>query len=81
MVQVFTLLLMSFNYKLKYSNFFEFINFEHCDITNLDNDTLESLIFNKASFEAYIKQLLLVNHYRVEIFVNKGGKWTLDFKV
>lgn len=47
----------------------------------LDNDTLESLIFNKANFEAYIKQLLLINHYRVEIFINKGGKWALDFKV
>ncbi|VVC24381.1 Hypothetical protein CINCED_3A020689 [Cinara cedri] len=45
-----------------------------------DNDILETLIFNKANFEAYIKQLLLVNHYRVEIFVNKGGKWALDFK-
>lgn len=47
----------------------------------LDTDILETLIFNKANFEAYIKQLLLVNHYRVEIFVNKGGKWALDFKV
>lgn len=48
---------------------------------NSDDDTLESLIFNKANFEAYIKQLLLVNHYKVEIFVNKGGKWALDYKV
>jgi len=50
------------------------------DFINLDDDTLESLIFNKANFEAYIKQLLLINHYRVEIFVNKGGKWALDYK-
>lgn len=48
---------------------------------NLDDDTLESLIFNKANFEAYLKQLLLVNHYRVEVFVNKCGKWALDYKV
>lgn len=48
---------------------------------SLDSETLESLIFNKANFEAYIKQLLLVNHYRVEIYINKGGKWALDFKV
>ncbi|XP_025412665.1 DNA mismatch repair protein Msh2 [Sipha flava] len=45
-----------------------------------DDDTLESLIFNKANFEAYIRQLLLINHYKVEVFVNKGGKWALDFK-
>ncbi|KAL5240610.1 hypothetical protein ACI65C_008020 [Semiaphis heraclei] len=49
-------------------------------IIGSDDDTLESLIFNKANFEAYIKQLLLINHYRVEIFVNKGGKWALDYK-
>ncbi|XP_050443074.1 DNA mismatch repair protein Msh2 isoform X2 [Adelges cooleyi] len=49
-------------------------------IIGSDNETLESLIFNKANFEAYIKQLLLVNQYRVEIFINRGGKWTLDYK-
>ncbi|KAF0754140.1 Uncharacterized protein FWK35_00019612, partial [Aphis craccivora] len=49
-------------------------------IIGSDDDTLESLIFNKANFEAYIKQLLLVNHYKVEIFVNKSGKWALDYK-
>ncbi|XP_050523143.1 DNA mismatch repair protein Msh2 [Daktulosphaira vitifoliae] len=49
-------------------------------IIGSDGDTLESLIFNKANFEAYIKQLLLINHYRVEIFINKGGKWTIEFK-
>lgn len=38
---------------------------------------------NKANFEAYIRDLLLVRHYRVEVYTGgaKTNNWTLEFKV
>uniref|UniRef100_A0A1B6KJA7 DNA mismatch repair protein MSH2 n=1 Tax=Graphocephala atropunctata TaxID=36148 RepID=A0A1B6KJA7_9HEMI len=47
-------------------------------------DNLESLILNKAQFEGFVRELLLVKHYRVEVYSkpNKAANnsWTLEFK-
>lgn len=47
-------------------------------------DALDSLILNKNQFESYIKDLLLVKQYRVEVYSNPGKKsqnsWVLEFK-
>lgn len=51
----------------------------------LGNDSLESLYLNKANFEAFVRELLLVKHYRVEVYFSKGGhknnNWALEYKV
>ncbi|XKL61911.1 hypothetical protein PGB90_001744 [Kerria lacca] len=46
------------------------------------DDKLESLIVNKGNFEAYIRDLLLVKHYRVEVYTGgaKTNNWILEFK-
>lgn len=48
------------------------------------NDSLESLYLNKANFEAFVRELLLVKHYRVEVYFSKGGhknnNWALEYK-
>lgn len=36
---------------------------------------------NKANFETFVKELLLVRNYRVEVFVNKGGTKGNDWKI
>ncbi|KAL1131589.1 hypothetical protein AAG570_011203, partial [Ranatra chinensis] len=47
-------------------------------------DSLDSLIVNKSQFETFVRDLLLVKHYRVEVYVNKGSKsgsnWALEYK-
>lgn len=46
-------------------------------------DKLESLVVNKANFEAYVRDLLLVRQYRVEVYTGgtKTNNWTLQYKV
>lgn len=48
------------------------------------NGNLEYIVLNKSQFESFVRDLLLVKKYRVEIYVNKGTKsnqsWTLEYK-
>lgn len=45
---------------------------------------LESLSVNKNQFETLVKDLLLVRHYRIEVYSPKGGAksndWFLEYK-
>ena len=44
---------------------------------------LESVTVNKSAFEGILRDILLVKHYRVEVYKNKGGKtdWNVSYKV
>lgn len=45
---------------------------------------LEYVVVSKTNFDTIVRDLLLVRHYRVEVYQSKGGKnldWTLAFKV
>nr|CAD7426843.1 unnamed protein product [Timema monikensis] len=45
---------------------------------------IQSLVLNKLSFESFVRNLLLVKQYRVEIYVNKGtskfNDWVVEYK-
>ncbi|GLH03733.1 DNA mismatch repair protein spellchecker 1 [Gryllus bimaculatus] len=48
-----------------------------------ENNTLESLSLSKSNFESFVRELLLVKQYRVEVYVNKGrvnADWVAEFK-
>jgi len=46
---------------------------------------VECVYLNRANFEAFVKDLLLVKQFRVEVYVNEGNKarieWTVKYRV
>ncbi|XP_012276935.1 DNA mismatch repair protein Msh2 [Orussus abietinus] len=55
-----------------------------CKIIGAEPNRTEGLILNKGHFETFIRDLLLVKQYRVEVYVNKGAvktqNWVLEYK-
>lgn len=45
---------------------------------------IDGVVLNKARFENFVRELLLVKQYRVEVYIDKGTnrnqKWSLEFK-
>ena len=52
-----------------------------------EGNKIQSLALSKSNFEAFVRDLLLVKQYRVEVFVPKGGSaknctdWVVEYKV
>lgn len=40
----------------------------------------ESLALNKNQFETLVRDLLLVQQYRVEVYAGRGNEWSLEYK-
>ncbi|KAK2578045.1 hypothetical protein KPH14_008462 [Odynerus spinipes] len=55
-----------------------------CKILGAEPHKLEGVILNKNHFEAFIRDLLLVKQYRVEVYINQGSSkshnWVLEYK-
>ena len=56
-----------------------------CCTCTVGTNKLESVVLNKANFEALAKELLLVRCYRIEVYRQNKSRsesgWTLAFKV
>ena len=50
----------------------------------IENNKIDGLLLNKNNFENFIRDLLLVKQYRVEVYVNQGTakslNWVLEYK-
>ncbi|XP_020288290.1 DNA mismatch repair protein Msh2 [Pseudomyrmex gracilis] len=55
-----------------------------CKIIGAEPHKTEGVILNKSHFETFVRDLLLVKQYRVEVYVNQGSSknqnWVLEFK-
>lgn len=51
---------------------------------NAEPHKTEGVILNKSHFEMFVRDLLLVKQYRVEVYVNQGSSknqnWVLEYK-
>ena len=51
---------------------------------NIDPYKTEGVILNKNHFESFIRDLLLVKQYRMEVYINQGSaknqNWVLEYK-
>lgn len=51
---------------------------------NVDPYKTEGVILNKNHFESFIRDLLLVKQYRIEVYINQGSaknqNWVLEYK-
>ncbi|CAL7946134.1 unnamed protein product [Xylocopa violacea] len=55
-----------------------------CKIIGADPYKTEGVILNKNHFESFIRDLLLVKQYRIEVYINQGSaknqNWMLEYK-
>ncbi|XP_014219551.1 DNA mismatch repair protein Msh2 [Copidosoma floridanum] len=55
-----------------------------CKKIGPEHSKIDGLLLNKNHFESFIKELLLVKQYRVEVYVNQGTQknqdWVLEYK-
>nr|XP_050846789.1 DNA mismatch repair protein Msh2 isoform X1 [Vespula vulgaris] len=55
-----------------------------CKMLGAEPYKTEGVILNKSHFEAFIRDLLLVKQYRVEVYINQGSvknqNWILEYK-
>ncbi|XP_050447674.1 DNA mismatch repair protein Msh2 isoform X2 [Cataglyphis hispanica] len=55
-----------------------------CKMIGADPHKTEGVILNKGHFETFVRDLLLVKQYRVEVYVNQGSSknqnWVLEYK-
>lgn len=55
-----------------------------CKMLGAEPNKIEGVILNKNHFEAFIRDLLLVKQYRVEVYVNQGSAknqdWIIEYK-
>lgn len=65
-------------------------NFMYCKLLTLigffsGENSLASLSLSKAQFEDFVRDLLLIKHYRVEVYSKPikaaNNAWSLEFKV
>lgn len=55
-----------------------------CKMIGAEPNKIEGVVLNKNHFESFIRELLLVKQYRVEVYVNQGSAknqdWIIEYK-